>query len=92
MKRARFVDSPDGVWHTGLGCFIEAICIDCVERRATLFLRRGSCTDMQGAIALVTGIDPRVTRIYSRGGGDRDTCYEKRGETWTSFRPVAQVG
>lgn len=92
MKRARFVESPDGVWHTGLQCFIEAICIDCVERRATLFLRRGDCADMQGAIELVTRIDPRVTRIFARGGAPKDTCYEKRGETWTAFHPVAQVG
>jgi hypothetical protein len=79
-----FVDTPDGVWHDALQCFIERIEIDCARRYATLWLPAHNCTDMKGAIKFVGSIDPRISRIYTLRGGEPDRCYSSASGAWVS--------
>jgi hypothetical protein len=72
------------MWHDGLKCFIERLEVNFVEGYATLWLRARNCADMQGAIDLVSGLDARVTRIYTFSGGDRDTCYTQKAGKWAA--------
>jgi len=72
------------MWHDGLMCFVERLEVDFVKGCASLWLRDGNCTDMRGAIALIENISPDVFRIYTYGGRDRDTVYEKDAGEWVA--------
>jgi len=83
---AQFIDTADGVWHSGMQCGVESIYIDCAGKCATLWLHKGHCTDMTGTVRFIERIDPRITRIYTLGGGLRDTVYSKESGEWVSER------
>jgi hypothetical protein len=81
-RKPKFVETPGGVLHEGLACHILRIEIDLVRRRAVLWLPPLCCTDMRGAIDLIESIDPRIERIDTMSGANRDTCYERSGRKW----------
>ena len=54
-------------------------------RRGTIFMPRGSCTDMRGAIRLFEHIDPEVLEIVGVAGDVPETWYRRQGRDWVAF-------
>lgn len=63
------------IFRDDVQCFVQSLAYDFKERAGTIFLEDGSCTDMNGCIALFKKIDPAVTTILTIAGGRRDTAY-----------------
>jgi hypothetical protein len=61
-----------------LGCFVERVTYDVKTMTGRIDIPEGSCTDMGGAIAIISAIDPNVRTIVAG-----DTCYRRRADgTW----------
>jgi len=53
-----------------------------MNRTGTLSMPDGCCSDMAGAIALFRRIDPKVRRIVTLSGEERDTVYYRSKGEW----------
>ena len=56
-----------------------------------LYLPHGCCTDMAGCIALFQAIDPKVERIGTYAGANRDTSYQLTKDGWKAELPFKVV-
>jgi hypothetical protein len=63
------------VFVEGLGTCIWSLSYDAHTRTGTIEMPEGSCTDISGAIALFTRIDPAVVRVITKAGGKLDTSF-----------------
>lgn len=52
-----------------------------------LFMPEDCCTDMAGCIALFKAIDPKVWRIITYAGTNRDTVYRLTKDQWAVEPP-----
>ncbi|MCL4848100.1 MAG: hypothetical protein KJ066_16280 [Acidobacteria bacterium] len=82
------VTFAEAAWRGDLGCFAARLTYDFGTKTGTLALAPDACTDMDGAIALFTAIDPAVQRIETFTSGIRDTTYARRGNEWRAFSPA----
>jgi len=73
-------------WSEQLQCSIRSLAYDFKSKRATLYLVDECCTDMSGAIAFCTAIDPGVALICTVAGDRPDTGYRRCLDgQWRSF-------
>jgi hypothetical protein len=80
-----------GVWIPELQCCALSVIYNWRTRAAILVLPEGNCTDMSGAIALVTRLDPKVSMIVTTAGDEVDTRYEQSRGEWVSYRTTVRA-
>lgn len=59
-----------------LQCFINSCSFNLKTHEAILFLPAMNCCDMRGAISFAKRIDPKVKRILTIEGSNKDTVYD----------------
>ena len=70
----------------GLGCGVpRKIEYEPAKRQGTIYMEPLYCTDMSGAIALFTTIDPEVEVIVTIAGDARDTVYRRELGKWNGY-------
>ncbi len=74
-----------GTWSPQLKCYVSRILVECAQHRATILVPDGSCTDMGGAIDLISSIDPEVNQILTMHGDNLDFIYCKKNGHWEAF-------
>ena len=80
----------NGVFNTDLVCNLRAIT---VHRDAVImFLPKGDCTDMSGAIKIATSIHPKCKRVVTISGDAVDMVYQIKAGKWKSFVVAADYG
>lgn len=81
---------PDGyIFDRGLQSGVERIEYSVRHRLGTIWMPKGSCTSMDGAIDLFKRIDPEVQSVITMAGLCEDTSYQKqRDGTWIALRPM----
>ncbi len=52
-------------FHEELQCFVDGLAYDFKTRTGFITIGKSNCTDMCGAIAIMTRIDPAVLKIYT---------------------------
>ncbi len=72
-------------YHSELGCFVERISYDFLERTGALHMPEGSNCDMKNCIDLFMKIDDRVFEIRTYAGIAPDTKYLRRGDDWDAI-------
>jgi hypothetical protein len=95
MSRSR-VPGLEDEWMPKYGMFlaemqaiVESIQYDFRRRVGVVDVAAGGCTDMSGAIAFFTRIDPAVRRIETLSDYVPDTVYvrtDDTGDTWEALR------
>ncbi len=70
--------------HRGMMTRVQAIAYDFRTRVGKVYMPKGCCTDMSGAIAVFKQIDPKVTKIETIAGDVLDTVYRRTEKKWTA--------
>jgi len=83
-RSSRVITLPNsGVFNNDLSCNLRGIA---VHRDAViLFLPKGDCCDMSGAIRLAATIHPKCKRVVSISGDAVDRVYQLKAGNWKSF-------
>lgn len=63
-----------------LDCYVVSLDYSFQTRTGTLVMKEGSCTNMNGCIALFRRIDPDVRAIATQSGADIDTSYHRNND------------
>lgn len=69
-------------WSDMLMCSVDRVSYDYAQKVGEIWLPPDNCTDMKGAIRMMTGFDPEVKTIITWAGGRRDTVYFREGGKW----------
>jgi hypothetical protein len=73
-------------WSEQLQCCVRGLTYDFPLATAEIWMAEDSCTDMTGAIDMVTAIDPNAKTIITWAGKKRDTVYMKVEGEWKAFK------
>lgn len=57
-----------------------------------MFLPKGDCCDMSGAIKIATGIHPKCKRVVTISGDAVDRVYQIKAGEWKSFVVASDYG
>ena len=63
-----------------LQCEVIKVTYDFLRRVGVAYFPEDNCCDMDGCIALFTGIDPEVVFIQTFAGNIEDTCYRQHSD------------
>jgi len=74
-----------GIAHPTLQCCVTSIEYDYTQSELNVYMEKGHCADMGGAIELAVSIDPCVKQIQTFAGDQADTCYALIDKKWEVF-------
>jgi hypothetical protein len=83
-RSSREITLPkNGIYNNDLVCNLRGITLH--REAVIMFLPKGDCTDMSGAIKLATGLHPKCKRVVTISGDAVDRVYQMKGRQWKSF-------